>query len=188
VTARIDPGRETEALDGAAPAALVDGLFRQHAGALFRYLRGLLGGRAEAEDLIQETYLRIWQRAQMGELRSEARAYLFQAALNAARDVARRRQVELRIFDHSSDPAPVEDPAASSEAVVAGREALSRLASSLMELEEFTRSVFLLYHIDHVSIPAIAQRTNRTTRTVERHLARALEHCSRQIKPLLRDG
>jgi RNA polymerase sigma-70 factor (ECF subfamily) len=62
---------------------------------------------------------------------------------------------------------------------------MAHLESALAELPPLTRSVFLLFHFDKLSVPTIAARTSLSTRTIERHLARALAHCAEQIEPFL---
>lgn len=98
---------------------------RQSAG-LIRRLERMLGSRESAEDLAQEAFLRLWQRAPTGLAPSEQAAWLNRTATNLALDELRRR----RVRDHH----PFEEEAvaaltADHAETLAVQEALARLST-----------------------------------------------------------
>jgi RNA polymerase sigma-70 factor (ECF subfamily) len=89
VTAERDERRET---------ATVQGLYDEHAAALWRHARRLTGDSARAQDVVQETLLRAWQHPEVvGDNERSARAWLFTVARNMIIDESRsarfRREV-----------------------------------------------------------------------------------------------
>ena len=66
-------------------------LFGAHGLALYRFCRGTLGHASDAEDIVQDTFLKLLQHLQSGGDRSNLRAWLFAVAANACRDRARWR-------------------------------------------------------------------------------------------------
>ena len=66
-------------------------LFRAHGLPLYRFCRSLLGGATDAEDVVQDTFLKLLQHLQARGDRSNLRAWLFAVAANACRDRARSR-------------------------------------------------------------------------------------------------
>jgi RNA polymerase sigma-70 factor, ECF subfamily len=66
-------------------------LFAAHGQALYRFCCFTLGSRDDAEDVVQETFLRLLQHLQSAGGRSNLRAWLFTVAANACRDRARWR-------------------------------------------------------------------------------------------------
>src|SRR5882762_9740878 len=79
-------------------AATVDGLYDEHAAALWRHARRLTGDEARAQDVVQETLLRAWQHPEVvGDNERSARAWLFTVARNIVIDESRsarfRREV-----------------------------------------------------------------------------------------------
>ncbi|RDI63129.1 sigma-70 family RNA polymerase sigma factor [Nocardia pseudobrasiliensis] len=77
--------------DGADPdstqAHLLRVLYDQHATALWRYTYSLVGDSGRAEDIVQETLLRAWQRPHvLDQSTASARAWLFTVARNMAVD------------------------------------------------------------------------------------------------------
>jgi RNA polymerase sigma-70 factor (ECF subfamily) len=78
---KIVEGRET---------AMVQGLYDEHAAALWRHARRLTGDEARAQDVVQETLLRAWQHPEVvGDNERSARAWLFTVARNMIIDESR---------------------------------------------------------------------------------------------------
>lgn len=66
---------------------------------LLRYLRRMTGSLTDAEEIVQDTFLKLHRRIEEGEgdpALANARAWLFRVATNRARDLERERQVRLR--------------------------------------------------------------------------------------------
>ena len=152
------------ALDRDALTALVEAYSTRLFGFLFR----LTGHRHEAEDLVQEVFVRVV--AQIREYREEGKfeAWLFRIAANLARDRARkiRRRPDhfsLEARDgqagHGHDAGPL--TGFGSSAPPAGRaelnEAVDRMQSALAELPDAEREVILLRHYSGLSFAEIAE-------------------------------
>src|SRR5260370_28308078 len=84
-----DSGIPVETLGG-REAATVEGLYDEHAAALWRYARRLTGDEARAQDVVQETLLRAWQHPEVADNNERsARAWLFTVARNMVIDETR---------------------------------------------------------------------------------------------------
>ena len=143
---------------------------------LRRFLAKHLRNIADVDDCLQETFLKVWLRAQRSGLREDIRGYVFTTALNVARDKRRRDQVRRRdLHTELSD---------STESLRSGEveddfywmEALRLMERELKKLRPSTRKVFLMYHLEHKTYVKIASELGISVRTVEREIARALEH------------
>lgn len=66
-------------------------LFRAQARGLAGVVRGVLGARAEPEELIQEVFLKAWRAREAGALPAEPKAWVYVALLNLAKDRRRAR-------------------------------------------------------------------------------------------------
>jgi len=73
------------------PPAEVLRLFGEHGSSLYRFCRASLGSGDDAEDIVQDTFLKLLQHLQAGGNRSNLRAWLFTVAVNACRDRAKWR-------------------------------------------------------------------------------------------------
>lgn len=151
-----------------------DALFLQLRSELLSFLYGRVD-RNEAEDIVQEAYLR-WQRLDTAKIENP-RAFLFTLALNLVRDRARhlnhvRAHKETATHYHA-EASHADDPASRAE----GQHRLDRVLHALLELPETVRYAFLLHRFDGLSHHEIAQRLAISTKTVERHIRRASEAC-----------
>ncbi|WP_019932200.1 sigma-70 family RNA polymerase sigma factor [Nocardia sp. BMG111209] len=96
---------------GASPeqARLLRALYDEHATPLWRYTYSLVGDAGRAEDIVQETLLRAWQRPHvLDQSTSSARAWLFTVARNLAVDEHRsarhRREYRMDNPPEQSEP------------------------------------------------------------------------------------
>ena len=95
-------------------AALMRGLYDEHAAALWRYALLLTGDRAYAEDVVQETLLRAWQHPEVtDDSERPARGWQFNVARNMIIDD--RRSVRFRNEVSSLDGSGVPDRAGPDE-------------------------------------------------------------------------
>ena len=102
-------------------------VYQQH---VWRFLRRLLGDAATAEDVTQETFLRVHRRLPTYRFRSSFTAWVFQIARNAGIDELRSRQRRTRLLSLAARPDP---PAAAPETRAEIEAALASLPVDLRE-------------------------------------------------------
>jgi RNA polymerase sigma-70 factor, ECF subfamily len=83
--------RRTPEAAGTDAAAAVLALFEQHGTSIYRFCRFTLRHEDDADDVLQETFLKLLQHLQRGGDRTNLRAWLFTVAANACRDRMRSR-------------------------------------------------------------------------------------------------
>ncbi len=93
--------------------ALMRLLYDEHGAALWRYAVRLTGDPARAEDVVQETLLRAWQRPEVTNGDRSARAWLFTVARNMIID--ERRSARFRSESATPDPEKTYDRAGPDE-------------------------------------------------------------------------
>ena len=161
-------------------AAFVTGVFLRFQHSLLRYLRDLLSRREDAEDVAQETYLKLVQAGALEHSEVRVRAFMFKVATNLAYDRFRQRRSRGRQDDSELGALPDDAPAA--DGVVALEQGLSIVERTLLGLPARCRQVFLLRVAHEWSYEAIAERLEVSKRTVEREMQQALEACERNLK------
>jgi RNA polymerase sigma factor (sigma-70 family) len=155
-------------------------LNRRFRPALMAFFLRRLGSHAEAEDMIQEVFIRLATK-EAAQVQSPE-AYVFRMAVNLLRDRSRREKVRVA---HRSEALAADDVGVDfldPLRVVAGRESLDSLAAALSELPELTRDIFVLYRIENVDKREIAQAFDISLSTLERHLARAMAHITLRVR------
>ena len=142
---------------------------------LTRLARSLADSPADADDVVQETFARLWEQRDRLDPDQSVRAYLVRAvrnrALNGLRD-ARTRQTLLH--DHASDVAHGSEPPRPDE-VVQGTTLADRLRAGLARLPDRQRTALALTRVDGLSHAEAADAMGCSARTVNNHIVRGLQ-------------
>lgn len=127
-----------------------DGLYREHAPHVWRYVRHLSGDPALADDVTAETFVRVWQTRDT--LRHQTiRAFLFAIARNLFLSGVRVDWRRAALEDVHADPAP--DPEMRAQA----RDDAARLERALAALAPADREPLVLRAVEGLSYEAIGQ-------------------------------
>lgn len=131
-------------------------------------------GKQDAEDILQDTWLRLAQSGPISEVR-HPRAFLIRIASNLAinRSVRRARRStqrgDLAVLEEYTVTYPSQ-----AEHVA--------LAQIILGLPEALRDVFLLSRVDGLTNVQIGERLGISPKTVEWRMTRALAHCAAQLR------
>jgi len=169
-------------------AAAFDVLYARHEGALFRFVRRLLGGAlaAQADEVFQDTWVRIIAaRGSFSPQGAAWRTWAFTIAHNAVMDRLRvsGREVSLAALDGADDAGDPMDwlqgaldmSHPSAEDLAYWRAAGQQLLHCLDELPDAQRAAFLLHHEDGASVEDLAQRLGLAFETARSRLRYALQ-------------
>ncbi|HTG37379.1 sigma-70 family RNA polymerase sigma factor [Sphingomonas sp.] len=140
---------------------------------LMRFFRRRVGDVAEAEDLVQDVFVRLAQRGDLDQV-EHLGGYVFEAAANVLRDRDRRRKARAAGLH---DPYDIEQHGGvdfAPDRVLDGQERLRLASAALLELPERTRHVFLLRRVEGLRYQEIASRFGISVSAVEKHVQRAM--------------
>lgn len=155
-------------------------LFRAYYARLCKSLYRVLRNTEEAEDIVQETFLKLWDRRQQLEIGPGTPSYLYRACYNTALNVLRQRK-------------PQEQPEAAGALAGDNRadgalellELEERIALAVEALPPKTRLVFSMSRYDQLSYKAIAEHLDISLKSVEKHMGIALERLRHHLHDLL---
>lgn len=182
VDAAIEPIPEVSPAVIAEPEkqAFVAQLFEEQAVPLVKYLTARFRNPAEAQDIAQEAWLRIFRLANPEEL-SNAKAFLFQTASNLAIDRARRGKLEQKYLDQElglAEPAL----APSMERTIAGTQQLEQVEQILLGLPLKCRQAFVAHRSQGLPYAEIARQLGVSTSMVEKYIIQALRQLRSRLK------
>ncbi|HPD46836.1 MAG TPA: RNA polymerase sigma factor [Anaerohalosphaeraceae bacterium] len=176
-----DPQLMSELAEGSR-AALGE-LFLRHHKRVFALAYRTLGDWGAAEDVTQETFLRIWRAA--GEYRAAAEftTWLCRIVVNLCFDERRRGQramngVKGLAAVQAATGAAGEAGEAEGDGAVTGR-----IWRALMKLNERQRQAVVLHKFGGLSYAEIAERTGWTASAVESLLVRAYRGLRKELRP-----
>ena len=173
--------RDSSSCGGDAHGEFVTGLFERCRRTLLRYLLDLLARREDAEDVVQETYIRLMNARTLERSDARARAFLFKIATNLAYDRFRERRV--RGVQSDAELGDLASNAPSPEHIVAFEQGVELVKRTLLELTPRCRQVFLLRTSHELGYDEIAMRLGLSKRTVEREMRAALDLCQQRLQP-----
>ena len=135
-------------------------------------------GRADAEDLVQDTYLRAWQAWTAGNRPRRAEPWLATICLNLGRDRLRRASLRLEVAVE-----PVKEPAADLdvEAAAIGRVERAQIERALWGLSEEQRIAIALMDIVGFTAAEVAAITGSPRGTVLARVHRGRKALARLV-------
>jgi len=154
-------------------------LYDATAGRLLAVVQRMLDDRAMAEDVIQDTFVAVWQRAaQFPQLRTSPRAWLTTIARHRAIDLLRKRRPETSLTWHDDDGQEhqhdVADDSATPLQQLQDRQDDSRLSHCVGRLDDEPRQAVLLAYYEGLTHEELAARLKRPLGTVKTWVRRSL--------------
>src|ERR1700756_3483803 len=159
-------------------ADLLDRLIEQYQHRLLRYLVYLAGNRELAEDLFQETWIRVLERGHQYDGRHEFCTWLYAVARNLTIDYLRKKSpVSLDGLMDNEDAAPYEpaDERPLAWEVMAQHEQAERVAAALVGIPAEYRETVVLRFQEGLALEEIARVTGAKLGTVKSRLYRGLD-------------
>jgi RNA polymerase sigma-70 factor (ECF subfamily) len=165
--------RRAQAGDPAAIASIVDRYYSD----CLRYACRMLGRRADAEDAVQDTFVRAHRTIKRYDDRDRFRSWLFRILIECCRARAGRlwRIVRLISTRSGSDTAPWPASAGSNDDAAHVLAALARLTPA-------HREALLLRHVEDLSYVEMADLTGRKVSTLIERVKHAREQLQRELE------
>ncbi len=160
----------------AGDARAFEELYERNRGALWRFIRRLVGDAAATDDVFQECWSRVI--GSRGRYRPTARftTWLYRIAHNCCMDHWRKsgRRAAHETADDDAIAAAAELPAAGPQELTVAGDQSRRLAAALLRLPEEQRVAFLLYVEGGLSVAEIAEQTGVGAETAKSRLRYAV--------------
>src|SRR5258708_6425209 len=176
--------------DGDAYRILVD----RHSRSVFRLAYRMTGNEQDAEDVVQETFLRAYKQLHRYEARASFGTWLYRIASNYSLDLVRSRKRHPQTpLDESQAPGDEGTNAihtlASDEPgpdrLLLGDEVQRKLATTLDGLSQQERTAFVLRHFEGQSIEEIGSALGLSGNATKHSIFRAVQKIRRALEPLV---
>ena len=154
-----------------------DALFERWAGRVLRFLERMVGEESVAEDMVQETFVRVWPARAGYQPEARFSTWLFTIAGNAARNELRRpfRRAPHDSLDDERENVPLELAAVEStiDVVVDARRTGRGLEAAFAELPERQREALWLRAVEGLSYAEVAEALATSEKSVKALIHRA---------------
>jgi RNA polymerase sigma factor (sigma-70 family) len=147
---------------------------------LVNLVRRRAGPVVDAEDLVQEAYIRLAEFSLSNSVRSPE-AFVLQTATNLGRSEHRARIRHDKAHSDSAVAAILHPQIVSQHEEIAARERLRVVEQAMAELPARAREVFVLHRIEGLKYREVAELLNISVSAVEKNMARALAHMALKL-------
>ena len=163
-------------------------LVKQHSAMLFQVAFRLTGNEANAEDVVQDAFVRAYRKLDRFDGRSAFGTWLYRITVNCSMDAMRKKQRNRE----STDLEPVleqkqpstHDP--SPQRLAMSREISEQVTSVLEQLSAMERTAFLLKHHEGRSLIEISEIMDLRVNAVKHAIFRAVKKLRAELAPLVR--
>lgn len=158
-------------------------IFKTYYQPLCNYAYSFVQDRDEAEEIVQSTFLSVWEKKENLTIHTGVKPYLYAMVRNASLNVLKHEKikqqhaaVELAVAERSSE---------SVTRSVMASELEERIYKALNKLPEQCRLVFKLSRFEELKYAEIAEQLNISVKTVENQMGKALKIMRDQLKDYL---
>jgi RNA polymerase sigma-70 factor, ECF subfamily len=184
--------------DAAAVALARDGdseafrtLVERHGRAVYRLAYRMTGSQQDAEDVVQETFLRAYKQLSRFESRANFGTWLHRIAVNCSIDLIRSRPhreaaIDVPDLEHIGGAVESTDARGTSpERLMLSTEVQERIGEAMSGLSPMERAAFMLRHFEGRSIEEISQSLGLKTNATKHSIFRAVRKMRVALEPLI---
>ena len=165
-------------------------LVEQHSRHVFRLAFRMTGNEQDAEDVVQETFLRAYKQLDKYEARASFSTWLYRIASNYSLDLirSRKRHEEKREQAQPDEPDILQSIPGHSpgpDRVVYSGEVSQHVEAAMNELSAQERSAFVLRHFEGMSIEDIGAVLGTGVNATKHSIFRAVQKLRRSLEPVV---
>lgn len=160
-------------------------LVERHSRGLFRLAYRMTGNDSDAEDVVQESFLRAYKQLHQFDREATFYTWLYRIAANYALDLirVRKRQGTHEQVDGETFQAAAGDPLPDRMAM--GNELQRQLAAAMSDLTPQERTAFVLRHFEGQSIQEIGNALGTSGNATKQSIFRAVQKLRRSLEPFV---
>jgi RNA polymerase sigma-70 factor (ECF subfamily) len=173
-------------------------LVERHSRSVFRLAYRMTANRHDAEEVVQEAFLRAYQKLEQFESRANFGTWVYRIAANYSIDRMRQRQKEESrrqtpnaedldgMEDHPLNRVP--DAAPSPERLTQSVELKIQMEQALAALSNAERTAFVMRHWEGCGIDEIAEVLKSNSSAAKNTVFRAVQKLRRALQPIVETG
>lgn len=170
----------TEELKNISDEGVVEGLFKKHYASLCRTVYKIVKDKDTSEDIVQEVFVKMWNKRKELEINVSVKAYLYRSAINTALNyIGSAKKLNYLEDDYahlsSNNVQEYHD----------FKETENHVMKAIDRLPPACKAIFVLSRQEEMSYREIADTLNISIKTVENQMGKALKVLREQLKEYL---
>jgi RNA polymerase sigma-70 factor (ECF subfamily) len=158
-------------------------IFKTYYQPLCRYAYSFLQDKEEAEEVVQASFINVWEKRNSIAIETSLKSYLYRMVRNACLNVIKHDKIKQQHVAH--ELAVTEATYESVAQKVYATELESKITEAIKTLPEQCRIVFQLSRFEELKYQEIADQLQISVKTVENHMGKALRLMREQLKEYL---
>lgn len=146
-------------------------IYERYDSLLYSYAYRKLGHKQEAQDVVQEVFISLWNKRHNFELRTSLQGYLYKSVLNKVLDIFKHRTVEAAYANQY-----IEVDTAQTDFLLREKEISALIEKEIIAMPPKMREIYELKRKQYLSTKEIAEQLNISEHTVNTQMKRALKH------------
>ena len=155
-------------------------LFEKYAPKIYTFSLTYLKNRDDTDELVQNVFLKIWEKRSTLDSTQNLKAFIFKIAVNTIYDFIRRKNIERAFEDYAKLKYTTNENYTWHTVIF--EEMKNNLNKLISQLPEKQKKIFQLSKLEGLTNDEIAHQLNLSKRTVENHLCRALTFLKKHFK------
>ena len=155
-------------------------LFKEYAPKIYHFSLSYLHNVADSEELVQDVFLKIWEKREMLDQSGNLKAFIYKVAINTIYDFIRRKNVEYAFKDYVE--AHADNSSTNTWHEVIYNEMQGQLNNLIEQFPEQRKKIFKMSKQEGLTNDEIAKELNLSKRTVENQLYRAIAFLKENLK------
>jgi RNA polymerase sigma-70 factor (ECF subfamily) len=168
-------------------------LVERHSRFVFRLAFRITGNESDAEDVVQDAFLRAFKSLHLYDSRATFSTWLHRIAANCALDVVRKRsrRMETVVSDWKDDEGAheilpqVPSTGPGTDRIVYSSQVRDRVEVAMEELSPLERSAFVLRHCEGSSIDEVSSALGVSENAAKQSIFRAVQKLRRALEPVV---
>ncbi|MCE5348203.1 MAG: RNA polymerase sigma-70 factor [Bacteroidales bacterium] len=149
-------------------------LFNMLGPKIYRFALAYLKNKSDAEDIMHDVFLKIWEKRDHIDTSQNVKAYIFKIAINSIYDFIRKKNLEKAFADFTRENFQPGDETLWNKVI--WNDMLSKLNPLVEQMPEQRKTIFLMSREEGLSNQQIADKLSLSKRTVENQLYRATQY------------
>jgi RNA polymerase sigma-70 factor, ECF subfamily len=156
-------------------------LVERHGRGVFRLAFRMTGNESDAEDIVQETFMRAYKQLNRYESRSSFSTWLYRIASNCSVDLIRSRKVRQPV----EVPETLRDHAPEPDRLMYSSQVQDRVSEAMDQLSGQERTAFVLRHFEGLSIDEISGALGLNANAAKHSIFRAVQKLRKALEPVV---
>lgn len=156
-----------------------DALYEKYCKRVYKFAYSILKTREEAENMVQEVFLNLWENRHKVEKDSSIKSYMFTITYNSAVSIIRKKARESEFIEYLKSVQKIDEEPV--DVALEYTELANKLDEIINSLPQRQKEVYLLHKVEGMKYNEIAERLSISVNTIENHMSRALKTIREKI-------